>query len=153
MTRSVRRQVLAAAIATAVMALGALGATPAPAQRVTPQAAWTLKLTQRVTLQEFLVHRQRPPVPGLDWGTDGCSAPWFARWLVRRAASDYGFTNACIRHDFCYRNSPVHRPTAWAGGFRLTCDNVFGIDMVAQCYIINAGQPPTAGAPPNSDAS
>lgn len=41
----------------------------------------------------------RRTYPQLDWTTDGCSAP-----LVGESGRSFNFRNACIRHDFGYRN-------------------------------------------------
>ena len=37
--------------------------------------------------------------PHLDWTTDGCSAP-----VVGNEGRSFNFTQACVRHDFGYRN-------------------------------------------------
>ena len=37
--------------------------------------------------------------PSLDWTTDGCSAP-----VVGNEGRSFNFTQACVRHDFGYRN-------------------------------------------------
>lgn len=134
MSLSLRRTLVVALLALALLCAGLSGLGSPPAIAATPQAVWTLKLTERVSLAEFMEHRQRPPVGGLDWSTDGCSSPFPLSVIVKRFARILHFDDACIRHDFCYRNNRIHRPNAWAAGGRLTCDNVFAADMVLTCY-------------------
>lgn len=52
-------------------------------------------------LDTFIRQRSllRRTYPQLDWTTDGCSAP-----LVGESGRSFNFRNACIRHDFGYRN-------------------------------------------------
>jgi hypothetical protein len=51
-------------------------------------------------LAEFLAYRGSPARdPGLDYSTDLCSAP-----LVGSSGASFDFTEACLRHDFGYRN-------------------------------------------------
>jgi hypothetical protein len=51
-------------------------------------------------LDEFLAYRGSPGRDArLDWSTDKCSAP-----LVGSAGASFDFTEACLRHDFGYRN-------------------------------------------------
>ena len=51
-------------------------------------------------LDEFLAYRASPDRdPRLDWSTDYCSAP-----LVGSSGASFDFTQACLRHDFGYRN-------------------------------------------------
>jgi len=42
----------------------------------------------------------RRAYPHLDWTTDGCSAP-----VVGGEGRSFNFTQACVRHDFGYRNA------------------------------------------------
>jgi hypothetical protein len=51
-------------------------------------------------LEEFLAHRVAAGRdPRLDYSTNGCSAP-----LVGSSGASFDFTDACLRHDFGYRN-------------------------------------------------
>ncbi len=44
--------------------------------------------------------RLKRAYPHLDWTTDGCSAP-----VVGGQGRSFNFTQACVRHDFGYRNT------------------------------------------------
>lgn len=44
--------------------------------------------------------RLKRAYPHLDWTTDGCSAP-----VVGSQGRSFNFTQACVRHDFGYRNA------------------------------------------------
>jgi hypothetical protein len=51
-------------------------------------------------LADFLAYRASPDRDGrLDWSTDLCSAP-----IVGSTGASFDFTEACLRHDFGYRN-------------------------------------------------
>lgn len=52
-------------------------------------------------LDTFIRQRSmlRRTYPQLNWTTDGCSAP-----IVGESGRSFNFRNACIRHDFGYRN-------------------------------------------------
>jgi hypothetical protein len=51
-------------------------------------------------LDEFLAYRASSGRdPRLDWSTDECSAP-----LVGSSGASFDFAEACLRHDFGYRN-------------------------------------------------
>ena len=51
-------------------------------------------------LGEFLAYRASPDRDQrLDWSTDYCSAP-----LVGSSGASFDFSEACLRHDFGYRN-------------------------------------------------
>ena len=51
-------------------------------------------------LADFLAYRSSPARDErLDWSTDGCSAP-----VVGSSGASFDFTQACLRHDFGYRN-------------------------------------------------
>lgn len=51
-------------------------------------------------LDDFLAYRDSPARdPRLDYSTDHCSAP-----LVGSSGASFDFTEACLRHDFGYRN-------------------------------------------------
>jgi hypothetical protein len=51
-------------------------------------------------LSQFLADRKRAPAP-FDWSSDGCSTP---RVGALSATYNKLFLNACLRHDFGYRN-------------------------------------------------
>ena len=52
-------------------------------------------------LAAFLAYRESPELdPRLDPSTDGCSAP-----IVGNSGLSFDFANACLRHDFGYRNA------------------------------------------------
>jgi Prokaryotic phospholipase A2 len=72
----------------------ALAATPKrPAEE-------TVDRYMAASLDEFLAYRASPRRdPRLDWSTDLCSAP-----IVGSRGESFDFTQACLRHDFGYRN-------------------------------------------------
>jgi len=77
-------------------------------------------------LDEFLAYRDAPDRdPRLDWSTDFCSAP-----LVGSSGDSFDFTEACLRHDFGYRN--YDRLGSFAE-MRETVDERFYDDMRAHC--------------------
>jgi hypothetical protein len=88
---------LASAIGGAFAREGGL-AEAAPEQPAQPVALVDRYLA--ANLEEFLAYRASPDRdPRLDWSTDYCSAP-----LVGSSGASFDFTQACLRHDFGYRN-------------------------------------------------
>jgi hypothetical protein len=63
--------------------------------------------------------------PRLDWSTDYCSAP-----ILGSRGFGYDFSDACVRHDFGYRN---YRRLGLFRRTRGTVDRVFLRDMRAHC--------------------
>ncbi len=69
-----------------------------------------------------------------DWSTDGCSAP-----LVGDTGRSFDFREACIRHDFGYRNLRLLESrygsgrTYWNATNRKRVDQQFLNDMKAHC--------------------
>jgi len=78
---------------------GVAAAGPAkPVEREEPVAIVDRYLA--ADLDDFLAYRASPDRdPRLDWSTDYCSAP-----LVGSSGASFDFTQACLRHDFGYRN-------------------------------------------------
>ncbi len=77
-------------------------------------------------LAEFLAYRASPDRDHrLDWSTDECSAP-----VVGSTGASFDFTDACLRHDFGYRNY-------WRLGLieerKPLVDDRFLADMRAHC--------------------
>ena len=74
--------------------------------------------------------RQRPMLrrsnPQLNWTTDGCSAP-----IVGESGRSFNFRNACIRHDFGYRNYKAN--DVFTPDSRLRLDEQFRRDLHALC--------------------
>jgi len=64
--------------------------------------------------------------PQLDWTTDGCSAP-----VVGNEGKSFNFTQACIRHDFGYRN--IKRLGKFTEAVRETLDQQFHRDLTSSC--------------------
>ena len=64
--------------------------------------------------------------PHLDWTTDGCSAP-----VVGSEGRSFNFTQACIRHDFGYRN--VKRLGQFNEVVRTKLDEQFRRDLESSC--------------------
>lgn len=74
--------------------------------------------------------RQRPKLrrtyPQLIWTTDGCSAP-----VVGESGRSFNFRNACIRHDFGYRNYKSRN--MFTADSRLRLDELFRQDLHTLC--------------------
>lgn len=74
--------------------------------------------------------RQRPKLrrslPQLNWTTDGCSAP-----VVGESGRSFNFRNACIRHDFGYRNYKSRE--LFTADSRLRLDEQFRQDLHTLC--------------------
>lgn len=68
----------------------------------------------------------RRAYPQLDWTTDGCSAP-----LVGESGRSFNFRNACIRHDFGYRNYKARG--LFDSDTRTRLDEQFRRDLEALC--------------------
>ena len=62
----------------------------------------------------------------LDWTTDYCSAP-----IVGNEGRSFNFRNACMRHDFAYRN--YRRLGVLDAPMRDAIDEVFHGDLVDSC--------------------
>jgi hypothetical protein len=79
-------------------------------------------------LETFLAYRASPERdPRLDWSTDECSAP-----VVGSTGASFDFTEACLRHDFGYRN---YRRLGLFEEQKELVDEVFLADMRAHCEI------------------
>lgn len=77
-------------------------------------------------LEDFLRYRDsRGRDPRLDWSTDYCSAP-----ILGSRGLGYDFTEACLRHDFAYRN---YRRLGLSRRTRARADSVFLGDMRSHC--------------------
>jgi hypothetical protein len=107
----------------------AAGLAPCRAEERESSRAQRLRLVDRyanASLEDFLRYRASAGRDrALDWSTDICSAPV----LGSRGAS-YDFTDACVRHDFGYRN---YGRLGLFGRTRGTVDRVFLRDMRAHC--------------------
>ncbi|MBU6315456.1 MAG: hypothetical protein KGR47_03005 [Acidobacteria bacterium] len=86
------------------------------------------------SLRDFLATRSAAPDRWFDWSTDGCSAP-----LLGGSGANYDFTEACVRHDFAYRNLRMLERrygtgrTFWNAANRALVDQRFLTDMRAHC--------------------
>lgn len=77
-------------------------------------------------LDEFLAYRSSPQRRSeLDWTTDGCSAP-----VVGSSGVSFDFTDACLRHDFGYRN---YKKLGLFGQNKKRVDRRFMEDMKEHC--------------------
>jgi hypothetical protein len=70
--------------------------------------------------------RLKRAYPHLDWTTDGCSAP-----VVGGEGRSFNFTQACVRHDFGYRN--VKRLGQFTEAVRAKIDEQFHRDLESSC--------------------
>ncbi len=79
-------------------------------------------------LDTFIRQRSklRRNYPQLNWTTDGCSAP-----LVGESGRSFNFRNACIRHDFGYRNYKARG--LFNTDARTRLDGQFRRDLEALC--------------------
>jgi hypothetical protein len=77
-------------------------------------------------LDDFLAYRASPDRdPRLDWSSDECSAP-----VVGSTGASFDFTDACLRHDFGYRN---YRRLGLFEERKPLVDDRFLTDMRAHC--------------------
>lgn len=77
-------------------------------------------------LEDFLRYRATEDRDRrLDWSTDECSAP-----VLGSRGLGYDFADACVRHDFAYRN---YEQLADLGPVRTSVDRIFLADMRAHC--------------------
>lgn len=94
------------------------------------QFAWIDSLST-TSLSSFMRIQSNKPSPSIyDWREDGCSVPWYAE--LHTLIMQRVFKNACIRHDFGYKNygKKYYRHT---DSQRLKIDNQFKSDMVHIC--------------------
>lgn len=82
----------------------------------------------QMSLRDFVRGRSsmRREYRGLDWATDYCSAP-----IVGNEGRSFNFRNACMRHDFAYRN--YRRLGILDAPMRDAVDDVFHRDLVESC--------------------
>ena len=115
-----------------VAATSVLAANPAPSDpasnSIADEASTIAHLMFDLDLKTF--SRQylsiRRTNTALDWTTDGCSAP-----VVGESGRSFNFRNACIRHDFGYRNYKAHGLLSTESRLRL--DEQFRQDMYTLC--------------------
>lgn len=79
-------------------------------------------------LDTFIRQRSklRRNYPQLNWTTDGCSAP-----VVGESGRSFNFRNACVRHDFGYRNYKAH--DIFTAESRMRLDERFRQDLHTLC--------------------
>lgn len=105
--------------------VGTEGCGPAPEARVADPGELTDRYS-RAPLEEFLAYRDSADRdPRLDFSTDGCSAP-----VVGSTGISFDFTDACLRHDFGYRN---YKALGRFNAEKERVDRRFYEDMVAHC--------------------
>ncbi|MGI9019408.1 MAG: phospholipase A2 [Solirubrobacterales bacterium] len=113
------------ALAAAILPAGPGASEPAP--RAAP--ASERKLVERLMAGElgaFLRYRgSAERDERLDYSTDECSAP-----VVGSSGQSFDFTEACLRHDFGYRN---YGRLGLLDGLRRSIDERFLTDMQAHC--------------------
>ncbi|MEY4339280.1 MAG: hypothetical protein RLZ14_1130 [Actinomycetota bacterium] len=84
-------------------------------------------------LLDFLAHRPGGD-PWFDWSTDGCSAA-----MLGSSGHSHDFRDACVRHDFAYRNLKLLERrygtgrSYWNSASRKQVDLQFRADMRAHC--------------------
>lgn len=107
-----------------------LVSTPALArpydEPVSPNPAKLVDQLMSYSLKDFMrVREARASLPNLVWTTDLCSSP------ARGTGVSFDFTNACIRHDFGYRN--YKKLGLFTENKRGTVDGIFLKDMKEHC--------------------
>jgi hypothetical protein len=104
--------------------LRAIGAAGSP----NPSELEVVDRYMEVDLESFLAYRASPDRdPRLDWSTDECSAP-----AIGSSGASFDFTDACLRHDFGYRN---YRRLGRFEERKALVDRRFLADMRAHCDI------------------
>jgi hypothetical protein len=109
--------------AQALSDVGHLAPLPPLASRV-----WHLPLADFMTYRALVVAGAQP-AEGLNWTNDGCSD----RGAITRTDS----AEACVRHDFGYRNWPGLAPTMAEA--KAQVDRQFGADLKAVCATLPKG--------------
>lgn len=134
MTKTLRF-LLSMAVVLTVMTWTAGPASAAPSY--SSQMSELNRAVNATWMGQFLYNRSHRGTNGLgymDWSTDWCSAP-----LVGNGP--YNFSNACVRHDFGYRN--LKRVEAqfgrdvWKYRNKANVDTIFGLDMNDRCREFN----------------
>lgn len=87
--------------------------------------AKTDQLILHTSLPDFMAARATNLLaPALDWTSDSCS-------YSADQPFNYSFVNACLRHDFGYRN--YKKQNRFTDQARLALDGVFAYDLSAIC--------------------
>ena len=106
-----------------------LGSTPALARPYKEPVGSTVGFVEQLmssSLKDFMKTRESSAAfPGLDWTTDLCTSP------ARGTGLSFNFNNACIRHDFGYRN--YKKFGLFTEDKRGTIDAIFLKDMREHC--------------------
>ena len=102
--------------------IGLVISPPTDDRRVVDRAVFELSLRDFVRARMSLRREHRH----LDWTTDYCSAP-----VVGNEGRSFNFRNACMRHDFAYRN--YRRLGVLDAPMRDAVDDVFHGDLVSSC--------------------
>jgi len=136
------RRSIAAAVAVATIPL-VVGAPSAVSAKVDAPAAVSASVAARNPSYKVWIRRMnnKADMSGsqfiatygspnhFDWSTDGCSNPF--------PDSKYGFTWACRRHDFGYRNlkraQSIYNRNTWRWHNKAAADYQFLEDMATHC--------------------
>ena len=102
--------------------IGLVISPPTDDRQVVDRAVFELSLRDFVRARMSLRREHRH----LDWTTDYCSAP-----VVGNEGRSFNFRNACMRHDFAYRN--YRRLGVLDAPMRDAVDDVFHGDLVSSC--------------------
>jgi hypothetical protein len=115
--------------------------TAGPASAAPSYSSQMSELNRHVNaywMGQFLYNRAHRSSNGLgymDWSTDGCSAP------LGLGSGPYDFYNACLRHDFGYRNlkriETQFRQDSWRWRNKANVDTIFARDMDDRCREFN----------------
>jgi hypothetical protein len=129
------RKILSVLLSLAVV-LTVMAWTAGPASAAPSYGSQMGELNREINatwMGQFLYNRSHRSTNGLsymDWSTDGCSAP-----LVGQGP--YNFSDACLRHDFGYRNlkriESTFRRDVWMRRNKASVDTQFKIDMDDRC--------------------
>jgi hypothetical protein len=127
-----RKLVVLGALMTAGLLFG--GTTPVLAAEPEPDSSAAAELVDhylfRADIDEFLAAKKaRDHSETLDWRDDGCSVPGNPLWADRPGG--FNFWEACVRHDFGYRN--YKKQERFTEDNRHRIDKNFLRDMNAEC--------------------
>jgi hypothetical protein len=115
------------AVVAALLAVGGVGVSKVVARAASASGERLAFVEQQIEapLDDFLRARAEGD-PRFDWSTDGCSAP-----VVGSRGLTFDFYEACLRHDFGYRN--LEALGRFDAARRLRVDERFLDDMRASC--------------------
>lgn len=114
-------------VVAALLAVGGLGVSKVVARAASAHDDRLAFVEHEIAAPLAVFLRDRGAAdPRFDWSTDGCSAP-----VVGSRGVTFDFYDACLRHDFGYRN--LKALGAFDDARKLRVDQQFLDDMRASC--------------------